>query len=500
VKGRARTALGIDIGADRVSLTLVAREADGYRVVRTACRSIAHGGSSSDGLADTAAFARALRKLRRQAGIPRMKAVMGVSASPLVLQMLDTPRQMPQNVREFVENELGQYVTLSSKAIVCDFCTVPSGRDLHRQLLSVAGETEVVSRLARACEHAGLIVEAVEPSILAYARARCRQQEMGPCAGKVLIVEINASQLRACLLRGGVLEFVRTRSAPAEAQTSTAANEWLVKEIEAMIRHCDSESGEGDAGWAVDVLVRDGAGVTQEVTESLRARTGVPARVIADSDDPHPAVDSRQAHSLVSTIALGLAMKRLDAPGDAWKINLLPREIVRARSLARHVLTVANAAAIVFLCMVLSILLVTRTAHRKQRDLYHQRVTQGLYTTPALRAQTRSVDRQIAWIEHQLNGIGKALDGHSPNDWSALFNAIAANLPTDVCITRLWSPETQRLCIQGLAMSSGAVHGFVQSLGRGGSFESVSLESLNRPPGGDSLVEYEMYCLMKATP
>lgn len=499
MRGRTPTALGIDIDVNRVSLALVAREAGGFRVVRSVSRPISSDAPSSHRIEDITALSRTLGKLKKQCKLRRMKAAMGVSISPLVLQILDLPRPMPPNIREFVESELGQYVALSGKAIVSDFCAVGAGRDPQRRLLSVAGDKQTICDLVKACGSARLTVETVEPSILAYARARCRQTETGARADKVLVVEVNARQLFACLLRKGVLDFVRTKSSPTEVESSEAASAWLVEEIETMMHHYDSESSEGDAGWEVDIIARDGARVTQEITEFLKAKTGVLPHIVRESDGSNHAGAAQKGPG-GATVALGLAMKLLDEQGDAWRINLLPHDVSQARLFARHVLMVANAAALIFLGMVLSLLFVSHTADRGRQNLDCARVAEKLYTTPALVAETRSIDRQTQWAQRQLKEIENAFAEQSQVDWPRVLNAVADSTPAGVCITRLSSQDAAHLSIRGLALSSGTVQGFVQALGKAGLFESVSLGSLERLQGGDSLLQYEMDCLMRSTP
>jgi len=487
---RAKMSVGIDIGGNRVTLALAAREREGVRLLRAVSGPILNG----SGVAEVATLSRALRKLRRQGRIPRMKAAMGVSLSPLVLQMLDMPRQMPENVGEFVESELRQYVALSGRKIACDFCAAGNGRDSRGRLLSVAGDKEVVRRLVGACGAAGLTVEVVEPSVLACARALCKRDGTTGRAATVLVAEINASQLSVCLLRRHMLDLVRTRGIPAEAGQN--ADAWLAEEVQTMMRHYDAEPSEGVAGWELHILVRDGAPVTRNVGAFLRSRTGVPTEV---SDEACEGADSSPQRvvcpSSGASAALGLAMGQLDPGGNAWKVNLLPGEVTQRRLFVRHVLTAAIAAALIFLTMLLVPQVVTRTADKMREDLYRQKVTERLYATPALAAQSHRLDRQIAQAERQLREMRRALQTPSRN-WPHVLNGIAESMPAGVCITRLWSQDSQRLSMKGLALSCGAVQDFVQSLGQRDSFRSVSLGSMERQQDARALVQYEMDCLM----
>jgi Tfp pilus assembly PilM family ATPase/Tfp pilus assembly protein PilN len=497
MKSWAKTALGIDIGLSRVSLALVAREGDGYRLVRSVSQSLSDDAARSYPEVAVEALARTLRKLKRHCRIPRMKAAMGVSVSPLVLQMLDLPKQVPPNMHEFVENELGQYVTLSGKTIVSDFYVVGSVRGLQKRLLSTACEKETIQKLVAICDEAGLTIQTVEPSILAYARARYTQGKWGVHAARVLVVEINAGQLSACLLRKGALDFVRTKSIPPEAQTPQAADEWLADEVQAMIRHYNLETSGDDETWEVNIIVKDGAATTLDSVESVKARTGMLPQIIMEANGSEGAGPDTHSSPVA---AAGLAMKLLEGQADPWKINLLPREVTQARLFARHVLVTAIAVATLFLGMTLSLLAITHTAAGLRADLDRKRATQEAPTTVALVGEIQSIDQQTAWAERQLQEIKKVLDAQTPVNWAGILNTVGDNTPAGVCITRVWSLDAQRLTVRGMARSCGAVQSFVQSLAKAGVFESVSLGRLERWQGSDSLVEYEMDCMMKPTP
>jgi hypothetical protein len=97
--GGVKTALGIDIGPNRVSMAVVERKGDEYRVVRAVSRSPSQDAPASDQVEDVAGWLTSGSSEDRE---PRMSRAGGVGRPA---QMLTCP-QMPQNVREFVENEL----------------------------------------------------------------------------------------------------------------------------------------------------------------------------------------------------------------------------------------------------------------------------------------------------------------------------------------------------------------------------------------------------------
>jgi Tfp pilus assembly protein PilN len=502
MRGRRKTALGIDIGPSRVTVALVERKDGECSMLRYASCAVSDpAGETRDA---PRALVHTLRRLRRQVGTPRVSAAMGISISPLVLQMLDMPKQMPQNVREFVEGELGQYVTLSGKAIVCDFCVAGSGRDSQRRLLSAAGEKETIRGLVEACGAAGLSVETVEPSILAYARARCGRRRIGARPSTVLVVEMVDCQLSACLLRRGRLDFVRTKGLPAEVAGAEAANQWLGDEVVTMMRHCSLESSEGDVGWEVDIILREGTPATREVAEPLHAATGVLPRIITESEkSEHAGVDAgdpgpESADVGAFATAAGLAMRLLDGQMDPWRVDLLPDDVTQARGFTRHMLITATAAAVVFLGMILSLLLVSRLANGMRRDLDRRRAVEKLYLTPALAEETHMIDRQLAWAQRQVQEITKALNEANRVEWARVVSTAFESVPAGACVTRLSSQDAEHVTISGAATTGRAVRNLARALGHNDLFESVALQRLDRQQDNASLIQYQMDCLLKS--
>jgi len=492
---RPKTAAAIDVGHRRVTLSLVAREADGLRLVRTASCQIA-------GDADAATLSRAIRQLRRQARIPPMTASLGLSVSPIVLQTFDMPGHMPANIREFIRNELRQYVAFSGRSIVCDFCMADSGEDSQKRLLAAAGERERVAALLQACASAGLDIVAVEPSILAYARAACGHGRAAMSAKQALVVEVGAQQLTACLFRKGALDDVRTRSLLPQGRLSQDTDEWLADEIETMVRHYDIQPVEG-GDREVTIVIRDDAPVTSDVEQCLKARVGMQVRVVGGSgrsdggsalaDGPAPRPDD-------TGVSIGLAMRAMDPDANARAINLLPEEVMQARRLTRHVLTAVTAAAVIFLGMLVALQFVSRSADRTRREIERTRVTRGLHAMPHLTDEARSIDVQIASVGRQLTEIRNVLNDNKRVDWPRTLEAVADSAPEGACVTHIWTPDAGRLSVKGLAASCNAAQVFAQSLGERTPFDWVVLAGMDRSPGGDSLIHYEIDSQMSSRP
>jgi len=493
MKHRTKTALGIDVCRDRVSLALLSRssEARGWKIVRQACLPLPEGIVGEGGLEDVAGLARTLRKLRRHARIGRMKAAMTVSFSPLVMQMLDMPAPLPPNVGDFVAGELMQCVALSGRDIASDFCAVGSGS--AARLLSVAAETETVRKLVQAGAAAGLTVVAVEPALLALARAVQRDKTLGARPGNRLIVGISASHLSACLLRRGVLEAVRVKDLPRDEETDDVSG-WLLEQIRMMIRYYEVNADAGE----VTVVVRDGVCLEREVVAALPSAAGSDAlRQAGPASGPSDAGASREP---ASKAAVGLALKKLDADADPWVVNLLPEEIQQARSFKKQMLVTGNIAALIVLGMLIAPQFMTRTANRMRNDIERTKSSRKLYATAALANRADVLEGLLARSQGRLQRMQDVLQKRNQMDWSAILRAIRDMSPEGVCITELSSDDTEKLRVQGLTLSYEAARGFARTLGTCEPFVSVSLTRVDKAGGKAGLLRYQIDCLLKTMP
>ncbi|MBN2130816.1 MAG: pilus assembly protein PilM [Sedimentisphaerales bacterium] len=503
MKHRTKTALGIDVGRERVSLALLSRssEARGWKVVRQACLPLPEGTVGEGGLEDVAGLARTLRKLRRHARIGRMKAAMTVSFTPLVMQMLDMPTPLPPNVGDFVEGELTQYVALSGRDIASDFCAVTVAGGTPR-LLSVATETQAVRKLVQAGAAAGLTVEVVEPALLACARAVQRDKAAGARPGNRLIVEISACHLSACLLRRGMLEAVRVKDVPQEGGVDDVSG-WFREQTEMMIRYYGVKAGDDQSGREVTVVVRDGVRLGREALAALRTVAELDAMSgeapFEAGAAPRPQ-DAKRPAEPVSKAAVGLALKGLDPDGDPWAVNLLPEEIEQARSFKRQMLVTGNIAALIVLAMVIAPQFMTRAANRMRHDIERTKSSRKLYTTAALVTRADALADLLARSQGQLQRMQDVLGERNQLDWSALLGAIRDTSPEGVCITELSSDDAEKLQVRGLALSYEAVRAFARELGTCAPFVSASLARVDKAQGQAGLLGYQIDCLLKTIP
>jgi Tfp pilus assembly protein PilN len=499
MKPHVKTTLGIDIGPHQVSAALVERAGQDFRVIAAASSDLPDVKTPQDSARQAKALSRVIRKLGRRARSPHVKAALSLSASPMLIQILDMPKHMPANIRDFVANELKQYVALSGKRTLSDFCGIGPSADGQKRMLAVAIETEQAQVAANTCAKAGVTIDAIEPSLLAYARAFHAGHPQDKCSRNVLIALLSGGNLAVCLFCKGVLDFVRVRDIPSDTRDGDSLCRWLSEELKAVIRYQNA----GDAGLAAlhaRVVVQKPGLSAREMEPVLLAITGMDGLVVTDSREPFsgPATAGDvKPDDVVSLMAVGAAMKASDPDADDLKINLLPEEVRHARLLTRHALLTAIAAACTFLGMLVAIFLLSRTAGSAHEQVEQTKIDKQLYTTRALIAEDKFLDQEMSRVQQQLKPLEKLLHAQHAVDWPAVLNAVRQAALAGVCVTEMSNDSKDRLSLKGLALSCETAQSFARGLDGNKTFLSASMVRVARQQGAKGLMEYQIDCSLK---
>jgi Tfp pilus assembly protein PilN len=494
MKSRKKTALGIDIGVRRISVAVVERSERGCRTIAGATSEL-----PTDASGRPSERAKVLARMLRRLGRRGRRAAVAVSAYPMVMQLLDVPKPMPANLREFVVQEVRQYVALSGKDMLSDYCGIGVAGP-QKRLLVVAAEGTHVRETVKACGMAGVAVEFAEPAVLAYARALLRCEGQAGYKADVMIAVLGRHNLVVCLFFRGVLDFVRVREIPHGASSAESLCTWLAEQLQAVMQYCDAQRPRRNGDRQVRLVVHEAPYAPQEIQRGLAVEAGVDSvRVVGPCDRlPDQAVAGQNGSSQTpSAAAFGVAARLLEAEADVG-VNLLPAEVMQARRSRRRVLIAANVAAFVFLGMLLTIQYLARATGTMHQELDQTRLFQQLYTMPALIAQEKFLDHEISRIEQQLQQL-QVVRGRCAVDWSCVLDTAQRSAPAEVSVTHLACSDGHSLSVKGLASSSEAAQQFVQRLEGEGPFAAVSLARLERQQDRGGPLEYRIFCVLKRT-
>ncbi|MFH1372152.1 MAG: pilus assembly protein PilM [Planctomycetota bacterium] len=498
-----KTAVGIDISQDRISIVLLRSGKDGPELLKSASTAVPDGAVKDGNIEDPVLLSKAIRELRHRSGIRAKRAAVSLFARPVVVQILDMPKQAPTNIRQFVNSEMKNCVVLPSRDVAIDFCGISSARRAaDKKVLAVAAESARMVELVRACGKAGFRVELIEPALLAYLRAIHGQKITGKTGCNVLVAILQGTTLTLCVLRNGIVDFIRTKEI---AKTSEDLSHWLADELSEVIKFYDVEVSENTGKWDVTVFIdfAHSPQITESSIKSSIQAEHLQVRTIEDAYlDTLAGGSAAVTDEKPSPVAIGLAINLLmrqgadlrTNPPDVLRINLLPPQITRVREAKRDALIAVNAVAVVGLIMVLAINGFALLIERATRGALAKEPFVKKQDTSVLLEQQNLLERQLGVLTTRLDGIAKIRASQRDVNWAKMFDEIRKAAPGSVRITAMSCQDGSSMMIQGLALSSEAVYSFVSLLEKSPGIASVTLLETREQNWRNGLITYQLSC------
>ena len=494
---RLKTSLGIDISDDRINLVLLKGDENGIELLKSASAPVPDGAIRDGNIEDTVILAKAIKKLRTRNKIPECQAAVSLLARPVLMQIMYMPKPVPANISQFLQDEVRQYAILPGKNILLDFCGIGSaGQAGSSRLFVVAADGLKVAEFARACNRARLNVAAIEPSLLACVRAFYAEKIAKKNNCNVLMAILETDLLTLCVFRNQKLDFVRTKSIGKEKHTGDEDCHCLAEELNAVIQFYDIEVPDSDGKWEITAIANGSVRLPANAEEYLRAKfvnSNLEVKTCENVYQDIP-VGHDSGCDKPSPVAIGLAMGLLGTKAGNLRINLLPPQAGRFKTVMRDTLVTANLAAAVLFLMILAVGILSLTIKKVDKNVAHQKQIQLSCNTNVLLEKERILNSQISTLTARLERMKGILNSQRDVDWSSLLKEIRSLTPRSVCITSLLSPERSVMILEGLAVSYDAVNLFIEMLNKSEHIGSASLIETEKDNNASGLVRYAINC------
>ena len=493
-----KTAVGIDISQDQISIVLLKQGKDGPELVKSAVAPMPQGAVKDGNIEDAALLSKAIRELKFRNRIWTKRAAVSLFARPTVVQIMDMPQQAPSNIRQFVNNEIKNCVALPGRDITFDYCGINSAkRATDKKILSAAAESAKMIELIRTCAKGGFRVEMIEPALIAYLRAVRTQKLKGKTGTNVLVAMLRAEILTLCVLRNGSVDFIRTMEMTGSEAGGDDLGCQLTDELAEVVRFYDVDVP-GDTGkWEITVFV-DAAQSLQLVEEHIKSviqTAGLQIRTMDDAYMDTPVAGFKpQDNEKPSPVAVGLAMNLLAMQGNDVKINLLPGEIKRAREAQRDVLIAVNAVAAILLIVIVAVGGLTAMFGRSHRIAAAKQSLIARQNTDGIIELHQYIDARLQALSSRLDRIEQISVSHRDVNWAQLFDEIRKAAPASVRISALSSQDGARMLLSGLAKSNDAINLFIKLLEKSPCIVSVTLLETREQEGQNGLIGYQISC------
>lgn len=489
-----KQAVGIDISQERISIVLLNTGKNGLQLVKSASASLPEGAVKDGNIEDAAILTRAIRELGVRSKIRTGRAAVTLVAKPTVSQILDMPRQVPTNIRQFVQSEVKNCVALPSRDIVLDFCALGSGkRTTDKRILVVAVEEARMLELVGVCGKAGFEVETIEPALFAYLRAIYSSKIAGKGAANVLVAMLRGTVLTLCVVKNGSIDFIRTK----ETTDSGDLNRWLADELSEVVRFYDIEVPENIGQWDVTIFVD--AGQSSEGLEgclkSVISAANLQVRTIEDAcADTTVDCSTAQKDDKPSPVAVGLAARLLKPELGDIKINLVPPRVIKAREAKLDAVIAANVIAAILLLMVLSIGGFAFMIKGVTRSSLVNKQLIAKQDTELMLQQHQNLDGRLNVLSTRLDRLSQISASHNDVNLVEMLDDIRKSTPGSVMISSISCQDGSRVLVEGLATSNEAVNLFVDLLEKSRIISSVALLEARKQDGQKNLITYQIGC------
>ena len=480
---KSRTALGINISDGRITLALLRKNKGGVKLLKAAGCPVPEGAIKNGNIEDAKALAKAIKKLKAKNRIHSHRTAFSLVANPTLIQILDLPKDARNNPRQFVHNEVKHYAVLPIKKAAVDFCGIKSSaKSPDRRVLVVATDRQKITTAYTTMNKEGLNIDAIEPAWMAYIRAYYAKKIAGSFDANRLFAIVCDETLTLSVFRSQRLDFVRTERIEPETLQSEEYPQWLAEKINAVIKFYDLEASDKQNKWNATVVTDISAWSVPGTTESLKAGLG------------RLKLDVRTLEHTHLTIAVGLAMKLLKVPSSGLNIDLLPQELIEAKSAEKQTLMIANIAAAIIFLLILSAGFLIAKGKKANAHIEQNRQTQVSRNTPELLKEKALLQEQITELTEKLDVTKNALSDCPGLVWGRILSDIRQVTPKTVRLTALHSSDNSRMLLDGQALSYGDIYLFVDALGTCKNIESASLIGTEKYGGSQPLVKYSIRC------
>ena len=483
---KSRTALGIAILDNRITLALLRKNGDGVKLLKSDSCTVPDGAIKNGNIEDPTALVKAIKKLKPKNKIRSHRTAISLVANPTLMQILDLPKAARGDVRQFVYEEVKHYAALPINRAAVDFCGIKStSKTDERRVLVVATDSQKITNAAKAFNRQGLNIDAIEPSWMAYVRACYEKKIAKKPDTNMLFATVFDNTLTLSLFRNQILDFVRTERLEPDTLQPEQYFERLAEEINAVIKFYELKISNSNNKWKVTLVTNINDESIKEKTESIRTKLN------------QAELEFRTLEHVHLTTAMGLAMKLLLIPGCGLNMNFLPQEIISAKSTEKQSLVIANIAAIILFLIILSIGYFNVKVEKVSANIRQSEQTQASQNTQALLSEQTLLQKQISDVSTKVNIVNKALNTGLFLRWGDILTDIRLATPKTVRITELFSSDNSKMTLVGHALSYEAIYLFVEELNTCKNIESASLIGTQKSSQLDDMLCYSIICSLK---
>jgi len=486
-------ALGIDISTERISLALLKKTKKKIILLKSASTAVPKGIIVDGNIKNPAALAKFLKNLLVKNRIRSPQTAVCLVANPVVIQIMDLPKNTPANTTQYIQSEVKHCPVLPGKDVAFDFCRISSSANNETaRVFVVAAENNKVLETARAFTGAGINIRAIEPAAIACARTLYSKKIARKYESNILLCAFHDNLTNLCVFKNEGLDFIRSRNIDSKTLKSAENVDALAEEIDAIIQFYSIEVPDSAEKWELVLCLDKSPDSVEKISERLKARfSNVDVHIISPQnllDSTSVTANKKQAG--VSATALGLAMKLLDTTTQKIKVNLFPQQVTEVNTTAKFALTTASIAAAVLIIMFGIVGLINLRLMKTKKLTNKIQQEQPAANTQTLMAERESIAQQIEAISDEISEINQFLYPDKPDNWIEILDGIRKSTPKALRITELVSDESFTVTLRGQALAYDAVYLFADLLGKFELIDTATVAETEKSSDYSSMVSY----------
>lgn len=219
---RKRSFVGIDLGHHAIKAVQLDFSGGLWRLTRVAERRTPPEAIKDGVVVDEKAVGEAIRELLTAERFTASMANISVAGGSVVVRPVRLPKMSEAALRKSIRFEAGRYIPSSVEDSYVEFEIVGDAGDGQMDVLVAAASKEAVQSRVRACEQAGLEVDAVDLEPFAAYRSLLEADQLHDWTqATVALILIGATSTNLSVISHG--RFVLTRTLPHGGQTLTDA-------------------------------------------------------------------------------------------------------------------------------------------------------------------------------------------------------------------------------------------------------------------------------------
>jgi Tfp pilus assembly PilM family ATPase len=492
-----KTSLGINISESEISFAMLSHAKKQARLIKAGSALIPEGVIKAGNIADPVELGKCLKKLLNSNGLRKCNASVSLLANPSLIQIIDMPAEMPGNIAQFVKSEIKFSTAIAGKQHQYDYHGLGDiGINGTSRVMVTAVDDKKLSALLSALATAGIEPVSIEPAMIAWMRALYDRHMTTNYDGNVLMARADTTSVTVCVLRKGVLDFIRNTEMPM-AVGKKEYLEFFRNELDSVKKFYDIDIAPfEDNKWQMVVEIDPVIAAVDEISELYASEFAHVDVCLPQQVDLHTSVRMGKSIGKTSIVAVGLALGQNEEAKMKINLDLVPESVRKVKTVKKLTFSAAVAAIVVITVTLLCSNLMSAQFSKTDKKIEITRQLLATAEVVEVLTEKKQIDRQKADIESRRDFMVGVLTRNKHFNWSEILDTIVEKSTENICITNLSQIRDEKVVITGKVPSHKHAHAFAVALADSDYFKSAVVSEIKKDPYYNGLIDYTMDCVL----